>query len=91
MLTTASMIRLGKVYENMMIDLQMTNKKLVERSKKIVMTITGLSYDEAATALEKAKGHVKTALVMIKANVDYKQATERLEKADGFVRKAIEG
>lgn len=90
MLTTASMIRMGKVYENMMIDLQMTNKKLVERSKKIVMTITGLSYDEAAVYLEKAKGHVKTALVMIKANVDYEEAQRRLEKADGFVRRAIE-
>jgi N-acetylmuramic acid 6-phosphate etherase len=89
MLTTTSMIRLGKVYENMMIDLQMTNKKLVERSKKIVMTITGLSYDEAAIALDKAKGHVKTALVMIKANVDYKEAKERLKQADGFVRNAI--
>lgn len=91
MLTTASMIRLGKVYENMMIDLQMTNKKLVERSKKIVMTITGLSYDEATIALEKAKGHVKTALVMVKAKVEYKEAKERLKSADGFVRKAIEG
>jgi len=90
MLTTASMIRLGKVYQNMMIDLQMTNKKLVERSKKIVMTVTGLSYDEASIALEKAKGHVKTALVMIKANVDYKTAKDKLKLADGFVRKAIE-
>ena len=89
MLTTASMIRLGKVYENMMIDLQMTNKKLVERSKKIVMTITGLNYDEATIALDNAKGHVKTALVMVKANVDLKAAKERLKKADGFVRKAI--
>src|SRR5690606_33118633 len=51
MLTTASMVRLGKVYENMMIDLQMTNKKLVERSRRIVMTITGLGYDDAASAL----------------------------------------
>jgi len=90
MLTTASMIRLGKVYENMMIDLQMTNKKLVERSKKIVMTITDLNYDEATKALDNAKGHVKTALVMIKAKVDYKEATERLKNADGFVRKAIQ-
>lgn len=90
MLTTASMIRLGKVYENMMIDLQMTNKKLVERSKKIVMTITGLSYDDAAVALENAKGHVKTALVMILAKVDYKEAKERLKRTDGFVRMAIE-
>lgn len=89
MLTTASMIRMGKVYENMMIDLQMTNKKLVERSKKIVMTITGLGYDEASVYLDNAKGHVKTALVMIKANVDYEEAQRRLKAADGFVRLAI--
>lgn len=90
MLTTASMIRMGKVYENMMIDLQMTNKKLIERSKKIVMTITGLDYDEASRYLKLAGGHVKTALVMIKANVSAEEARERLIKADGFVRKAIE-
>jgi N-acetylmuramic acid 6-phosphate etherase len=90
MLTTASMIRLGKVYENMMIDLQMTNKKLVERSKRIVMTITGVSYEKAADILKKADGHVKTALVMIKANVSAVEARKRLKKAEGFVRKAIE-
>lgn len=91
MLTTTAMIRMGKVYENMMIDLQMTNKKLVERSKRIVMTITGISYEEAAVYLEKAGGHVKTALVMILAKVNAEVAKVRLEKADGFVRKAIEG
>ncbi len=91
MLTTASMIRLGKVYENMMIDLQMTNKKLVERSKKIIMTITGISYEEAEKFLSEADGHVKTALVMIKADVNALQAKERLNKADGFVRLAING
>lgn len=90
MLTTTSMIRMGKVYENMMIDLQMTNKKLVERSKKIVMTITGVSYEQAAEYLEKANGHVKSALVMIKANVDFEEAKKRLELSDGFVRKAID-
>jgi N-acetylmuramic acid 6-phosphate etherase len=90
MLTTTSMIRMGKVYENMMIDLQMTNKKLVERSKRIVMTITGVSYDEAADYLKQAGGHVKTALVMIRAGVDADEARDLLEKADGFVRKAIE-
>ncbi len=90
MLTTTVMIRLGKVYENMMIDLQMTNRKLVERSKKIIMTITGLSYDEAASYLEKADGHVKTALVMIKAKVSADEAKRKLIAADGFVRKAIE-
>ncbi|MDR3628189.1 MAG: N-acetylmuramic acid 6-phosphate etherase [Ignavibacteriaceae bacterium] len=91
MLTTSSMIRLGKVYENMMIDLQMTNKKLIERSKRIIMTITGIPYDKASEYLEQANGHVKTALVMIKANVDADEAKQRLLKADGFVRKAIEG
>jgi len=90
MLTTASMIRMGKVYENLMIDLQMTNKKLVERSKRIVMTITGISYEGAEEYLEKSGRHVKTALVMIKAGVDVNEAKRRLEKADGFVRKAIE-
>lgn len=90
MLTTAAMIRMGKVYENMMIDLQMTNKKLVERSKRIVMTITGISYDDASEYLSKAGGHVKTALVMILAKVNAEEAKERLQKADGFVRKAIE-
>lgn len=90
MLTTTAMVRMGKVYENMMIDLQMTNKKLVERSKRIVMTITGASYDEAAEYLHKAGGHVKTALVMFKANVTAEEAKLRLEKADGFVRRAIE-
>ncbi len=90
MLTTASMIRLGKVYENMMIDLQMTNKKLVERSKRIVMTVTGVDYDKAADVLKKADGHVKTALVMIKADVSAAEARKRLKKTDGFVKRAIE-
>ncbi len=89
MLTTTTMIRMGKVYENMMIDLQMTNKKLVERSKRIVMTITGISYKEATDYLKSAGGHVKTALVMIKAGVNADEAKERLQKSDGFVRKAI--
>jgi N-acetylmuramic acid 6-phosphate etherase len=90
MLTTTTFVRLGKTYENMMIDLQQTNKKLVERSKRIVMTITGVDYKTAAEYLKKSNGHVKTALVMIKANCTYEEAQERLEKASGFVRKAIE-
>jgi len=89
MLTTTAMIQMGKVYENMMIDLQMTNLKLKERAKKVVMTITGVGYDEAASFLDKAGGHVKTALVMIKANVGRPEAEQRLKKADGFVRDAI--
>lgn len=89
MLTTAAMVRMGKTYGNMMIDLQMTNKKLVERSKRIVMTATGVSYEEATEYLTKAGGHVKTALVMILAKVSAEEAKERLAKADGFVRGAI--
>ncbi len=90
MITTASLIRLGKVYENMMVDLQTTNKKLVERSKRTVMTVTGLSYHDAVALLESADGHVKTALVMELAGVDKAEALRRLRSADGFVRKAIE-
>lgn len=91
MLTTAAMVRLGKVYENMMIDLQMTNEKLKERSKRIVMTVTGVDYAEAARVLAEAGGHVKTALVMILADVGAAEARARLERADGFVRQAIAG
>jgi len=91
MITTASMIRLGKVYENMMVDLQMTSLKLVERSKRTVMTVTGLDYDAATSVLEKTGGHVKTALVMTLAEVSAKEARQRLENANGFVRSAITG
>jgi len=89
MLTTTAMIRLGKVYGNLMVDLQMTSKKLEERSKRILMLATGVDYEEAGSALKSAGGHVKTALVMILAGVDSRTAQKRLQQADGFVRKAI--
>ena len=91
MITTASMVRLGKVYENMMVDLQMTSLKLIERSKRTVMTVTGLDYEAASRVLEKAGGHVKTALVMTLADVSAKEARQRLENTKGFVRPAIAG
>jgi len=81
---------MGKVYENMMVDLQMTNAKLVERSKRTVMTVTGVAYDEATQILDAAGGHVKTALVMHLAGISREEAANRLEKASGFVRPAIE-
>jgi len=90
MITTTAMIRLGKVYGNMMVDLQMTSRKLEERSKRTVMMVTGVSYDEAEAVLEKAGGHVKTALVMILARVDAEEARRRLERAGGFVRQALQ-
>jgi N-acetylmuramic acid 6-phosphate etherase len=84
------MVRLGKVYENMMVDLQLTNRKLVERSKRIVMMATGVEYARAASVLQEAGGHVKTALVMIRARVSAAEARERIARAGGFVRGAVE-
>lgn len=89
MLSTASMIRLGKVYENMMVDLRMNSRKLEERAKRVVMIVTGTDYDTAAGVLKQARGHVKTAIVMIKAKVSAGEARLRLKKANGFVRLAI--
>ncbi len=91
MITTASFVRMGKVYENMMIDLQMTNKKLVERSRMIVMTVTGIDYDSASNLLEEADHHVKTALVMNLASLNADEARVRLDRASGFVKPAIQG
>ena len=91
MITTAAMVRMGKTYENMMIDLMMTNAKLVERSKRIVMAVTGEDYDTASAALAAADGHVKTALVTLLAGVTPGEAHTRLAAADGFVRYAIAG
>jgi N-acetylmuramic acid 6-phosphate etherase len=90
MITTTAMVRMGKVYENMMVDLQMTNLKLKERAKRVVMTVTGLTYEDAARVLEEAGGHVKTAIVMAKAGVSTDEARRRLTVSKGFVRGAIE-
>lgn len=89
MMTTAAMVRLGKVYENMMVDLQLTNAKLVERSKRIIMLATGVSYERAAELLQEADGHVKTAIVMAAAGVSAPEARRRIERAGGLVRAAI--
>ena len=90
MITTAAMVRLGKVYENMMVDLQRTSEKLVERGIRTVMMVTGVDYDEADDVLDRCDGHVKTAIVMILADVDVDVARRRLDETDGFVRPAIE-
>ena len=89
MLTTTTMIRLGKVYGNMMVDLQMTSKKLVERSKRTVMIVTDVDYETAEKILKEANGHVKTALVMILKHVSQEEAQKRLKLSDGFVRGAL--
>ncbi len=89
MLTTATMIQLGKVYQNLLVDLKATSEKLEERSKRIVMLATGVDYNRAEAVLHLADGHVKTALVMILAGVDAEKARERLRLVNGFVRNAI--
>lgn len=89
MITTTAMIQLGKVYENMMVDLKMNSRKLEERAKRVVMIAADVDYHTAAKVLREADGHVKTALVMIKAAVPACEARRRLHQANGFVRKAI--
>ncbi|WP_099303244.1 N-acetylmuramic acid 6-phosphate etherase [Bacillus sp. Marseille-P3800] len=89
MISTVSMIGIGKVYENLMVDVQPTNAKLVERSKRIVVEATGVSIEEAATALQKADGHVKTAIVMLLLQCEADEAKEKLQKTGGFIRKAV--
>lgn len=89
MITTASMIRLGKVYENMMVDLQLNSTKLVERAKRILMIATGIGYEDAGKILNQADGHVKTAIVMATTGSSVLQARDTLARHDGFVRAAI--
>jgi len=89
MLTTGAMIRLGKVYENVMVDLQLTNKKLEERAKRIIMFFAEVPYDEADELLNKADGHVKTALMMSLTGLSKSDCANLLEKNDGFIRKAL--
>ena len=89
MLTTTAYIRMGKVYENMMVDLMANSEKLVERGRRTVMTVTGCDYPDAAAAIEAAGGSVKTALVMLRTGCSRDEAERRLAQADGFVRRAI--
>jgi N-acetylmuramic acid 6-phosphate etherase len=89
MITTASMIRRGKTYGNLMIDLRPGSRKLVERSRRIVMQVVGIGYDDATRLLERAGGRVKTALVMGLRSVDAEEADARLQGAGGFVRRAL--
>ena len=90
MISTAAFVRSGKAYENMMVDLMANSQKLVERSRRTVMTIAGVDYDESARAIESAGKRVKTAIVMLKRGCDRAEAERRLQQTNGFVRRAIE-
>lgn len=89
MISTASMIGVGKVYENLMVDVQPTNEKLEMRAKRMIAEATGVDEQTASRYFDASDGHVKTAIVMILADVSHAEAIERLQQANGFVRDAI--
>ncbi|WP_433685217.1 N-acetylmuramic acid 6-phosphate etherase [Nocardia sp. CA-119907] len=89
MLSTAAMVRAGKVYGNLMVDVKPTNAKLIDRARRIIAEATEADPATAAALLEAADGHVKTAIVMRLAGVDAPAARQLLHDADGRVRDAI--
>jgi N-acetylmuramic acid 6-phosphate etherase len=89
MLTTISMIKVGKTYGNLMVDVQTGSEKLKDRARRIIGIVTGLTYDDADALLKRAKWNVKAAIVMQKTNLTLPQALRRLKKADDSVREAI--
>jgi N-acetylmuramic acid 6-phosphate etherase len=89
-LTTGAMIKLGKVYGNLMVDLKATNEKLRDRSLRIVMEITNISRSRAKRLLEDAQGKVKAAIVMHFRSTDLAGALKILDECDQFLRRAIE-
>ena len=91
MLTTVSMIQVGKVYNNLMVDIQASNAKLIDRGARIIMEVAGTDYATAQTALENAGGSAKTAIVMLVKGVSRIEAVALLEKNDGFLRRVLEG
>jgi N-acetylmuramic acid 6-phosphate etherase len=91
MLTTGAMARMGYVYSNLMVNLHLTNKKLLQRGIVILESLAGVSQNVAMQFLENAEMSVPLALVMLKANATKPEAIERLRKSKGNVRKAIEG
>ena len=89
MLTTAAMIRIGKTYGNLMVDVQMGSEKLRDRARRIIVIVTGLDYEEADKLLRRAHWNVKAAIVMQKSGLSYNQALSRLRHAHDIVREAI--
>ncbi len=90
MLTTASMIRLGKSYQNLMVDVKATNAKLVARAARIVMQATDCDKAEATEALRQTDYDVKLSILMILTGLDIERAREQLHRQDGFLRKAVQ-
>lgn len=89
MITTTAMVKIGKVFQNLMVDVQPMNKKLIDRAKRIIKQVTGCSAEEATTLFHAAEGNPKIAIIMYSCSVDLEKARELLENASGFVYKAI--
>lgn len=89
MISTGSMVGIGKAYQNLMVDVQQTNNKLVVRAQNITMTATGCTRDEAAAALHEANGSAKVAIVMLLTKMSAKEAQNQLDAAQGHVRDAL--
>ena len=89
-LSTTVMIKLGKVYQNLMVDMIPTNAKLMKRAERIVMDATGASLEETEKALRDAESNIKAAIVMIETERDYESALQLLEQADGVVGRALQ-
>ena len=89
MISTGSMVGIGKAYQNLMVDVQQTNNKLVVRAQNITMAATGCTRDEAAAALHEANGSAKVAIVMLLTKVSAKEAQNQLDAAQGHVRDAL--
>jgi len=90
MISTATMIKLGKVYGNLMVDLMAVNDKLVDRGTRIIEQLTDLDYDGAQLKLFEAEKSVKAAIVMEKLNCTLNEAREKLDNAGGFLRNLID-
>ncbi len=89
MISTATMVGVGKVYGNLMVDVRATNKKLEERCRRVVMEITGCDHDRADEVLKETDNDCRLAIVMILMNLSKKEAQEKLEAADGNIREAL--
>lgn len=90
MLTTAAMVRWGKTYENLMVDVAPTSRKLMERAKGLVMHLAGVDYERATELLERTTYRVKPAVLMARTHADLEQAEVWLASADGHLRRALE-
>lgn len=89
MITTTAMIKIGKVYDNLMVDVKPTNEKLVDRATKIISEISGCDYEKSNELLKDANNNVKLAIIMATKDVEYEKASEILEKNKGFIREDL--